>query len=46
MSYSVDQIINQILEGKAKPRRCVQDPYGICFKTVKIEHRAMQCDSC
>ena len=28
MSYTVERIINLILEDKTKPRRCVKDPCG------------------
>ena len=46
MSFSVDHIISIIDNNNPKPRSCVKFPCGICNKTVKKNHKAMQCDSC
>ena len=46
MSHTVERIINRILDGVDKPRSCVKDPCGICNKTVKTGHQAIQFDSC
>ena len=45
MSYSVERIIDHINDTN-NPRSCVKDPCGFCNKTVKIDHQAIQCDSC
>ena len=46
MSFSVDHIISIIDNNGPKPRSCVKFPCGICNKTVKKNHKAIQCDSC
>ena len=46
MSYTVERIINLILDDKTKPWSCVKDPCCICKKTVKTEHKVIFCDSC
>ena len=42
MSYTVERIINCILKDVVKPSSSVKDPCGICDKTVKIGHQAIQ----
>ena len=46
MSCSIDRIIGILETNRPKPGRCVKFPYGICNKTVKNNHKAIQCDSC
>ena len=46
MSFSIDHIINLIDTNRPKPRTCVKFPCGICNKSVKKNHNAIQCDSC
>ena len=47
MSYSTERIIDIVVnKNKTKPRRNVKDPCGICSKTVKTVHKAIQCDTC
>ena len=42
MSNTVEQLINRV----DKPSSCVKDPCGICKKTVKTGHQAIQRVSC
>ena len=42
MSYTVDRVIN-VIENN---RSCVKFPCGICDKSVKNNHKAIQCHSC
>ena len=44
-SCSIDRIID-ILETNRPKLRSVKFPCGICNKTVKSNHKAIQCDSC
>ena len=44
MSCSIDRIIDILETNRPKPRRCVKFPCGICNKTVKNNHKAIQCD--
>ena len=45
--YSVESLINLIINDVNKPRNCVIVPCGICKKTpVKPVHEAIHCDSC
>ena len=44
MTYTINHIIGIIETGR--PRRCMKFPCGICNKTVKINQKAVQCDSC
>ena len=47
MSYSTERIIDIVVnKNLTKPRRNVKDPCGICSKTVKTVHKAIQCDTC
>ena len=46
MSYTVDRLIDVIENVRPKPRSCVKFPCGICNKSVKNNHKAIQCDSC
>ena len=46
MSYHVEQLINRIINNSGKPRSCVKDPCSICYKIVKTNQRAIQCDCC
>ena len=46
MVISMEGIIESILDGRIKPRSCVKYPCGICYKSVKSNHKAVQCDAC
>ena len=46
MSYTVDCVIDIIENNRPKPRSCVKFPCGICNKSVKNNHKVIQCDSC
>ena len=45
-TVDIDSIIESILNGRITPRSCVKFPCSICLKTVKSNHKAVQCDSC
>ena len=44
--YSVERLINLIINDVNKTSSCVLDLCAICNKTVKTDHRAILCDSC
>ena len=46
MSYTVDRVIDIIENNRPKPRSCVKFPCGICNKSLKNNHKTIQCDSC
>ena len=43
---TIERLIESILNGRIKPRSRVKHPCGICYKAVKKNHKAVQCDEC
>ena len=46
MSGKIDRIIETIDKNRPKPRSCVKYQCGICYKSVRNDQKAVQCDSC
>ena len=46
MASNIENIMETLLNGRIKPRSCVKYPCGICYKSVKSNHKAVQCDTC
>ena len=46
LCHHVEQLINRIINNRCVPRSSVKDPCGICYKIVKTNQRAIQCDCC
>ena len=44
--YSVERLINLIINDVNKTSSCALDLCAICNKTVKTDHRAILCDCC
>ena len=46
MKIPVENIIESILNGRILPRSRIKHPCSICYKSVKSNHKAVQCDVC
>ena len=46
MMITIVSIIESLLHGRIKPRSRVKHPCGICYKSVKTNHKAVQYDEC
>ena len=46
MYINIESIIDNIENSRPKPRSCVKFPCGICYKSVRKNQKAVQCDSC
>ena len=45
-SISIDEIIDRIMSGRTMPKTRVKYPCSICYKAVRNNQGAVQCDSC